>query len=347
MYWTDQISAKKIRRANLDGTGVEDLVTTGLFFPTGIALDVAGGKMYWTDFGTNRIHRANLDGTNVENVVTGLSGPVGIALDVAGGKVYWVENALDKIQRADLDGTNVEDLVTGLSSPQGIALDVANGKMYWTDNTTDKIQRANLDGTNVEDLITTGLVAPAFIALETAVTPELSAIGPLKVWVGLKNSDAVGLRLDLKAEVFLNSTASTPIGTGEVVNVGSGSSGFNNAQLNTIALTLSSGPVEIADGDQLLLRVSVRRTCFGGGHNSGTLRLWYNGKAIDSGPARDAGSRLTATIDSTTSDFYLGTGFELSTTEGASRTSIDKLVNSSAPCPNRPFTPFGTWSTAP
>ena len=47
MYWTDG-TQHKIQRANLDGTRVEDLVT-GLSDTSGIALDVVGGKMYWTD----------------------------------------------------------------------------------------------------------------------------------------------------------------------------------------------------------------------------------------------------------------------------------------------------------
>jgi hypothetical protein len=34
------------------------------------SLSLAGGKMYWTDYGTSRIQRANLDGTSVENLVT-------------------------------------------------------------------------------------------------------------------------------------------------------------------------------------------------------------------------------------------------------------------------------------
>ena len=50
-----------IQRANFDGSNVEDLVTTGLIGPNGIALDVAGGKMYWTDANTAKIQRANLD----------------------------------------------------------------------------------------------------------------------------------------------------------------------------------------------------------------------------------------------------------------------------------------------
>ena len=43
IYWTDD---DKIQRANLDGSNVENLVTQGLVDPEGIALDVAGGKMY-------------------------------------------------------------------------------------------------------------------------------------------------------------------------------------------------------------------------------------------------------------------------------------------------------------
>ncbi len=82
MYWTDDITAK-IQRANLDGSSVEDLVTTGLNAPQGIAVDPASGKMYWTDIATHKIQRANLDGSNVEDLVTtGLSGPFGIALDL-------------------------------------------------------------------------------------------------------------------------------------------------------------------------------------------------------------------------------------------------------------------------
>ena len=83
MYWTDN-GTDKIQRANLDGSNVEDLVTTGLSNPRGIALDLINSKMYWTDFGTEKIQRANLDGSNVEDLVTtGLSFPFGIALEVS------------------------------------------------------------------------------------------------------------------------------------------------------------------------------------------------------------------------------------------------------------------------
>ena len=79
----------KIQRANLDGSQVEDLITTGLSRPEGLALDGGRGKMYWTDWSTAKIQRANLDGSQVEDLITtGLGAPLGIALDdfaVSGG----------------------------------------------------------------------------------------------------------------------------------------------------------------------------------------------------------------------------------------------------------------------
>ena len=155
MYWT---SERKIQRANIDGSEVEDLITTGFYDPfgdAGIALDVGRGKMYWTNPRyPEKIQRANIDGSNVEDLITELRGPTGIALDVELGKIYWADESSNKIQRANLDGSEVEDLITGLGNPNGIALDVELGKIYWADESSNKIQRANLDGSEVEDLVT-------------------------------------------------------------------------------------------------------------------------------------------------------------------------------------------------
>lgn len=80
IYWAEQGDGDtRIRRANLDGTGVENLVTSGLESTTEIELDIAAGKMYWADHGTSRVQRSNLDGSDVEDIVTD-GGPYGIAL---------------------------------------------------------------------------------------------------------------------------------------------------------------------------------------------------------------------------------------------------------------------------
>lgn len=169
LYWTDW-GTDKIQRANLDGSGVEDLVVGGgLDGPDGLVLDVAGGKMYWTDAGAARIQRAGLDGSSVENLVTGLGIPYGLALDVSAGKMYWTDRQSSRIQRSDLDGANVEDLITsGLVFPGELVLDVQGGKMYWTNPGSHKIQRANFDGSQVEDLVTSGLGSPTGLAVDVS-----------------------------------------------------------------------------------------------------------------------------------------------------------------------------------
>ena len=161
MYWTDSGS---IRRADLDGTNVEDLIRDAVQFPVGIALDIAGNKMYWVDLYSNKVQRADLNGENIEDLVTtGQGKPGGIALDIARNKMYWMDSG--SIRRADLDGENVEDLITGLPDKfGGIALDIVGNKMYWAIG--DRIRRADLDGENVEDLVTAGLEDPFGIALD-------------------------------------------------------------------------------------------------------------------------------------------------------------------------------------
>ncbi len=168
LYWTDA-DGDRIQRSFLDGSGVEDVVDSGLVNPRGLAVDSAAGQLYWTDYGSDRIQRSNLDGSQVEDLVTtGLRIPLGLALDAGTGKLYWTDNGSDKIQRSNLDGSQVEDVVTGLQTPLSLALDAAAGKLYWTDSGADKIQRSNLDGSEIEDLVATGLDLPRGLAVDAA-----------------------------------------------------------------------------------------------------------------------------------------------------------------------------------
>jgi DNA/RNA endonuclease G (NUC1) len=170
----------------------------------------------------------------------------------------------------------------------------------------------------------------------------LSALGPAKIWIGLKNSDDVGLPIDLRVEVLVNGVV---VASGQQNNLGTGSSGFNNAQLQTLALELTNGAVDVPPGAQLSVRPSVRRTCNAvTGHVSGVVRLWYNGAAVDDGPSRDAGTRFGATIGARSSSYFARLASALDDEAGAARTSADVLVQSSAACPSRPFNSLGTWT---
>lgn len=157
IYWTE-VGIGVVRRANLDASNIEDLVT-GLSDPIAIALDLRAGKMYWADSGAGKIQRSDLDGSNIEDLVTGLSSPYGIALDLDAGQMYWTNVGQPgepdgTIQRANLDGSNVANIITsGLVSPHGIALDTPSFKMYWADSEASKIQRASINGFFIDDLV--------------------------------------------------------------------------------------------------------------------------------------------------------------------------------------------------
>jgi low density lipoprotein receptor-related protein 5/6 len=77
MYWSEW-NSNSIRRANLDGTNVETLIT-GLNRPCDIALDLAVGKFYFANSLAGDIRSANLDGTGMVILVSGLSDARGVA----------------------------------------------------------------------------------------------------------------------------------------------------------------------------------------------------------------------------------------------------------------------------
>ena len=168
IYWAEEGTfPKKIQRANLDGSGVEDLILLGQTDPRSVRLDPSGGKLYWSNDTVGSVQRANLDGTDVATIITGLTSPTGTALDLKHSKVYWINfpAGMRKIQRANLDGSSVEDVITGSFVPFNLAVDEVNDQIYWTELVSKKIQRANLDGSSVQDVIT-GLNLPESVALD-------------------------------------------------------------------------------------------------------------------------------------------------------------------------------------
>lgn len=161
MYWTDVDNAV-IRRANLDGSGQQDLVHLSgsgedAPFPSALAIYKQGGKMYWGDQTLGTISRANLDGSNPE-VLLFTPFHRGLAIDAVNGKMYWstsISQFRGEIWRANLDGSNAQAAISTIDQrfkPNKLALDVAGGKIYWTDYVLDVVKRANFDGSFMETL---------------------------------------------------------------------------------------------------------------------------------------------------------------------------------------------------
>lgn len=136
----------KIWRMNLDGSGMEAIVT-GLTDPYSIALNVAGGKIYWAD-DLGNISSANLDGTGVVTSLINIpDGQMrGLDFDNKNNKLYFYEVNGENLYVANADGTNVSVLIAGIYG-YSIFVDEVNDKLYYDDRTNAALQRSNLDGT--------------------------------------------------------------------------------------------------------------------------------------------------------------------------------------------------------
>jgi len=180
IYWSE-FGRGRIRRANLSGSEVEDVVAVD--GPVGVAVDPATGRLYWTTDATypRAVQRRRLARGGNETLLEGryVNRPGPIILETKSGQVYWAESVAGRIRRARLDGSKVQDLlISGLgvtdrsgsevAGVAGLAIDAEAGKIYWTELTTGTILRANLDGSQEEEVLTAraGLEFPIGIAID-------------------------------------------------------------------------------------------------------------------------------------------------------------------------------------
>jgi hypothetical protein len=184
LYWSD-VNVPVIRRANLDGSDVEDIVTTNLEFPSAIALDLTNGKLYWGNQSDKNgaIWRANLDGSGIEFVLA-TAFHRGLEVEPATGKLYWTTSLTQfkgDIRRANLDGSEQEIVVQSDDpefKPAAIALHLTaepeDSMIYWTDYVFDVVRRAELHaGAGIEDLFFPPINHnPRGIALDLEVAGE-------------------------------------------------------------------------------------------------------------------------------------------------------------------------------
>ena len=184
LYWSDR-EGMRVMRANLDGTNIETLVETGHGdgdrrdagnWCVGIALDIAGGKIYWTqkggdNAGVGRILRANLElpagespshRSDIEVLFQRLPEPIDLDLDLGRRMIYWTDRGANIVSRAAMDPppgtylharTDQQVLMSDLKEAIGIALDTPGDRMYVTD-LGGTVYSAHLDGSDQRTLLT-------------------------------------------------------------------------------------------------------------------------------------------------------------------------------------------------
>jgi sugar lactone lactonase YvrE len=175
LYWCDR-EGMRVMRSNLDGSSIETLVQTGqgeadradvLRWCVGIAIDVQGGKLYWTqkgldNAGVGRIFRAGLDiprgesctsRSDIELLFDKLPEPIDLDLDLEHRVLYWSDRGDppqgNTVSRAPMDAVprsvEPEIVFTHLMEGIGLALDIPGDRMFMTD-LGGSLYVASLDG---------------------------------------------------------------------------------------------------------------------------------------------------------------------------------------------------------
>jgi hypothetical protein len=184
LYWCDR-EGMRVMRCNLDGSKIETLVDSSqgdsrpgpdaTKWCVGIALDIVGGKLYWTQKGAEkagqgRIFRANLEipegqtpanRQDIEVLYNNLPEPIDLDLDLDNRIMYWTDRGDpprgNTVNRAPMDATNgnrrePEIIFNHLMEGIGLSLDLANRRMFLTD-LAGSAYSANLDGSNKKTLL--------------------------------------------------------------------------------------------------------------------------------------------------------------------------------------------------
>ncbi|GLD64343.1 low-density lipoprotein receptor-related protein 1-like protein [Lates japonicus] len=151
IYWSD-VRTQTIKRAFINGTGVETVVSADLPNAHGLAVDWVSRNLFWTSYDANKkqINVARLDGSFKNAVIQGLDKPHCLVLHPILGKLYWTDG--DNISMANTDGSNRSILFTNQKGPVGLSIDFDTEQLYWISSGNSTINRCKLDGTGLEVL---------------------------------------------------------------------------------------------------------------------------------------------------------------------------------------------------
>ena len=140
IVWSDRPAGdRSIRASGFDGSGVRTLVS-GLGDPRGVAIDVAGGVVYFTDRqgGTatsGELNSVPLGGGARAQFLGQLNRPADLRFEPGSRALYWCEENAGLIRRAEVpdsgEGWVAAVVFSGIASPYFLDLDAARGGMVW------------------------------------------------------------------------------------------------------------------------------------------------------------------------------------------------------------------------
>jgi hypothetical protein len=155
-YWADA-AANSIRRSNLDGSGIEDVVT-GTKVPYGLSYDAMAGALLWTSSGDEVVQKLDSGGKGFTPLQTDFEEPFGITVTEEGRKIGYavLEGQVVKIIQYDDRETDEQEILMKFDPEvqpvHGLALDEQAGVLYVGNINGMMTQKVRLADNRVETL---------------------------------------------------------------------------------------------------------------------------------------------------------------------------------------------------
>ena len=123
MYWTElATNAASIKRASMDGSSRQILVSSMLSLPNGLTLDHETQTLYFIDAYLNRLERVNTNGGNRKLLKSFQGNFFPFSLVYHNGSLFWTERYEKVITRLALADFSVSTLVRSQMRPAGLTL---------------------------------------------------------------------------------------------------------------------------------------------------------------------------------------------------------------------------------
>ena len=168
-YWCQETGGL-IRKAPFTASGdaavVGTTVFSGLTSPYYLDLDLAGGRIFWSQNGVG-LFSGPLAGGTATNIYSGGNSNRGIAAETASGFLYWNQRGNPGVYRRLIAGGAVQTVYgsgsitnTILNTPHGLILDIPANKLYWADTGTNNsgsdtagVYRGDFDGSTLREVV--------------------------------------------------------------------------------------------------------------------------------------------------------------------------------------------------
>ncbi|MBP3191243.1 T9SS type A sorting domain-containing protein [Natronogracilivirga saccharolytica] len=173
LYWAER-NMGKIRRANLDGSDPQDIVTGINPIPVSlrdIEIDPANDALFWMEHSESDekvgIYRSALDGSNAGIILKVPQLPRFLSVNPGEEKIYWTRRTRN-VYRANYDGSMTDTLLSVSRVGNGeLRYNATDNRLYWIadDVNAGRFKSVNPTGLNMETLFY-GFGTPTNLAID-------------------------------------------------------------------------------------------------------------------------------------------------------------------------------------